>query len=57
MEKLTVSHTKTHFNHYVRQVAAYDDILRVENQRTQDTVIILSERAWLAACDKIAPAA
>lgn len=50
MEKLTVTHAKTHFNRYVRDVAHYDDILKIQNQRTLDTVIVVSERTWNAQC-------
>ena len=47
MEKATVTHAKTHFNRYVRDVAAYNDILQIENQRTHDAVMLISQRVWL----------
>ncbi|KRK32585.1 hypothetical protein [Loigolactobacillus bifermentans] len=47
MEKTTVTHAKTHFNRYVRDVAAYNELLRIENQRTHEAVILVSERVWL----------
>lgn len=48
MKNLTVSDAKTHFNRLVRDSAAYDELVRIENQRTKDAVILMSERTWQA---------
>lgn len=46
VNKITVTQATIHFYRYVREVAQYGNILLIENQRTADSVLLLSAPAW-----------